>query len=144
MAPKHRLFQARFSATLLRSAALAISLLVPASPTRAEVVTLICQNEFSGLGKWGSSFTLRIDYDRKIVDFLLSDGTVALTSVATISESDVRWYWDNSKWDYESDKAQGFMGGLNRLSGEGWAYFATRQVAQHNMSGPCRRATQKF
>jgi hypothetical protein len=36
------------------------------------------------------------------------------------------------------------MGGLNRNSGQGWASFAERQVVRHTLSGPCRRATQKF
>jgi hypothetical protein len=138
MTLKSRLFQANFS-----TAALAIALLVQASPACAEVVTLVCQNE-SGSSNWRSSFTLRVNYDRKIVDLLQSDGGVLLSSAATITESDVKWFWDNSKWDYNSDKAQGFMGALNRLSGEAEVTFSVRQVIPYHLSGPCRRATQKF
>ena len=137
MTTKSRFFQASFSAALV------IGLLVLASPTHAEVVTLVCQN-VSGCPGTADSFTLRIDYDRKIVDFLGSDGTVGLSSAATITESEVRWDWDNSKWDYSSDKAQAFTGSLNRLSGHGVMSYAVRQVLYYGMSGPCRRATQKF
>lgn len=143
MKPKSGIKQASIPAILLRGATLAIALIVSASPARAETVTLVCQNETVG-SNWGSSFTLRVDYDRKIVDFLQSDGTVLLSSVATITESDVQWYWDNSKWDYSSPKAQGFGGRLNRLSGQGSVKFYELQNVYHAMAGPCRRATQKF
>lgn len=140
MVPKSRFFQENFSATLLRSVALAIALIVTASPARAEVVTLVCQNQLEG----GGSFTLQVDYDRMIVNLLSSDGTIIVSAEAKISASDVKWYWDNSKWDYSSPKAQGFTGGLNRLSGEGGMTYYERQTVFHNMVGPCRRATQKF
>lgn len=91
-------FQARISAPLLQSAALAIALLLQVSPVHAETVTLVCQNENAATSRsWGSSFALRVDYDRKIVDLLRSDGTVLLSSAARITDSDVRWDADNSK-----------------------------------------------
>jgi hypothetical protein len=74
-----------------------ISLMVMmAAPVRAEVVTLICQDDPSGRLDSGRSFTLRVDYQR------------------------------------------------NRLSGRGGVIYRERQVISHSMSGPCRRATQKF
>ena len=126
-----------FEQTFLRlcCTALAIALIVLASPARAEVVTLICQSDSSDSNNWESSFTIRIDYDRKTVDWLRSNGTVALSSAATITESDVQWY---------SAEAQEFRGGLNRLSGQGTLGFTERQVIRRYMSGPCRRATKKF
>ena len=129
MAPESRFFRVSISA------ALAIALIVLASPARAEVVTLICQSDSSDSNNWEPSFTIRIDYDRKTVDWLRSNGTVALSSAATITESDVQWY---------SAEAQEFRGGLNRLSGQGTLGFTERQVIRRYMSGPCRRATQKF
>jgi hypothetical protein len=122
---------------------ISLMFMMPA-PARAEVVTLVCQDDSSGHIESGHSFTLRVDYDRKIVDLLHSDGTVFLSETATVTESDVRWHWDNAKWDYSSPKAQGFMGGLDRLSGRGSVTYKERQVILTSMSGPCRRATQKF
>jgi len=127
---------------LLRSAALAVALLVQASPARAEVVTLICQGESiePQHRAWGTSFTLRINYDQKIVDLLGPNGTVWFSAAATITESSVSW----DKWNYSSGYAPGFMGSLNRLSGHGLATFRYENESMRSMSGPCRRATQKF
>ena len=137
MASKFRFFQASFSATLLKSAALAVALLVQASPARAEVVTLICQNNYDNkAGSQGpSSFTLRINYDQKLVELLNPSGSVWFSEAARITESDVRW---------DSNEGALFMGSLNRLSGEGVASFMQKGGRLRVMSGPCRRATQKF
>ena len=133
MTTKSGFFQASFSA------ALAIGLLALASPARAEVVTLICQDKMSS-----ESFTLRVDYDRKIVDFLWPDGTnVRLSAAATITENAVTWYPNNDKPNSNGDFA--FMGMLNRLAGEVRMDFTLRSgVNSAHYSGPCRRATQKF
>lgn len=115
MVPKSRFFQGNFSATLLRSVALAIALIVTASPARAEVVTLVCQPES------GDSFTLRVDYDRKTVEYLSPNGSSGGPAAATITEGNVTWdrrfereevlqgYWGHYR----------FEGSLNRLSGQG-------------------------
>ena len=146
MAPKSGFFQAGFSATLLRCAALAIALFVPASPARAEVVTLVCQPQS------GDSFTLRIDYDRKTVDLLVPDGrSYFAPAAATITEGSVTW---DRRFERE-EVLKGYMGhyrfagSLNRLSGEGkftfWRNTEGREEAIINSnSGLCRRATQKF
>lgn len=139
MVPKFRFFQAGFSATLLWCAALAIALLVPASPARAEVVTLVCQHESS------ISVTIRVDYDRKIVDLLQSDGTARFSSAAQITEGTV-------EWDVLVNNANGqhFFGTLNRFTGQlsNMSYPVDDVKAGHfysrGMSGQCRRATQKF
>jgi hypothetical protein len=133
MAPVSGFFQTSFSSAPLRSAALAISLLVLASPARAEVVSLVCQSES------GSSMTIQIDYGRMIVVFV-EDGTIydggPAAVAATITENHVRWSSD------------GFGGVLNRLSGQAGVNY---RLTYHNggsvrksFSGPCRRATQKF
>ncbi len=142
MTPKFRFIQANFSATLLWSAALAVALFVQASPARAEVVTLVCQSEANTpqLPGWGSSFTLRINYDQKIVDLLHPSGSVWFSEAATITESYVQWF----RWD-SSGKAPSFKGSLNRLSGQGEATISEKESnIIRQMSGPCRRATQKF
>ena len=147
MSSNFRFFQASFSATLLKSAALAIALLVQASPARAEVVTLVCQQSEANQAQlaWGSSFTLRINYDQKIVYLLGPDGSVWFSAAATITESDVRWgNWALDNRDDATGNPLGFLGSLNRLSGEGVASFMQKGGRLRVMSGPCRRATQKF
>lgn len=137
MAPKSGLFQASFSAALLRSAALAIVLIVQAPLARAEVVTLVCKNESGSLGT-ADSFMLRVDYDRKTIDMLRSDGTAQYSAAATITEGVVEW---GNRKDYGI-----FRGELNRLSGQGFVAFPVKGMStgEGSMSGPCRRATQKF
>jgi hypothetical protein len=138
MAPRSGFFQASFSATLLRSAAIAIALNVQASPAHAEAITLVCQNH--GPTPGGGTFTLRVDYDRKNVALLRSDGTVRYSAAATITQGNVTWkaVLGNEKF---------FDGSLNRISGQGVANFPVPfagQIMMGGMSGPCRRATQKF
>lgn len=88
--------------------------------------------------------TTSVDYDRKIVDWLASDGSVILTAKATITENDVQWWPDPSKWDSSSKKPQAFRGGLNRLSGQGGIGYVDQWRVDNAMSGPCQRATKKF
>lgn len=126
----------------LQIAALAIALAVLASPARAEVVTLVCQNQDRPESP-ESSFTLRVDYDQKTVDLLASDGTKRFSSAARITASDVKWYAAIKTGD-----GLFFDGSLDRLSGRGLVNFprsfGARGVLMQGMSGPCRRATQKF
>ena len=139
MTTKSRFFQAAFSATQLRSATFAIALIMQASPAHAEVVTLVCQHET------GISVTIRVDYDRNIVDLLQSDGTVHFSSAAQITEGAV-------KWDVLVNNANGqhFFGALNRFTGQlsNMSYPVDDVKAGHfysrGVSGVCRRATQKF
>jgi hypothetical protein len=119
--------------------ALAIALVVSASPVRAEVVTLVCRNDGPTPGH--GSFTLRVDYDRKIVALLQPDGIARYSAPATITESEVRW---NAVL---SGDGKIFQGSLNRLTGKGLANFPlpfAGQIMMGGMFGPCRRATQKF
>jgi hypothetical protein len=130
------------AALAILQTALAMALTVQISPARAEAVTLICENT-SGTNYW-PSFTLKVDYDRKTVELLVPDGRVFLSSEATVTQSNVSWTEDSSRWDSSSQKPQGFAGGVNRLSGQGFVRYIERQVVVYSMSGPCRRATQKF
>ena len=122
-----------------RSAALAIALIVPASPAQAEIVKLVCQHES------GISETIRVDYDRNIVDLLQSDGTVRFSSAAQITEGTVKW-----QVLVNNANGQHFFGTWNRFTGQlsNMAYPVDDVKAGHfysrGMSGQCRRATQKF
>lgn len=145
MAPASRLFRANFSAALLRSVALATVLLVQASTASAEVVTLICQDDSDP----NHSATIRIDYDRKIVDMPNSAdslqsvvGTTVFTfAAATITEGAV-------EWDAVLKNGYIFKGSLNRLSGRGYIQWTAAYLHGNTtvvrLSGPCRSATKKF
>jgi len=121
---------------------LALALVALASPARAEVVTLLCQNT-NTQSYTGDSSTLRIDYDRKIVELLRSDGTAVYSAGATITEGAVEW---NAVLAKPSGSI--FSGSLNRVSGQLWGHHpvvaADGRVLDNILSGPCRRATQKF
>lgn len=134
------------AAGLSRSAMLAIALAVLASPAHAESITLICQNE--GPAPGGGTFTLRIDYDRKIVDMPNSAdmgnaiGSAFYSAAPNITTAAVEWDVVIKSRDAI------FRGSLNRLSGQGSVshsefYNDGRQMIR-SISGPCRRATQKF
>ena len=138
MSSKSKFSQASFSAHLLRSAVIAIALLVQVSPARAEVVKLVCQIESGG------SFTLQVDYDRKTVAMLRPDGTAYFSAAAQITEDQV--YWEVVVPDMDGIK---FQGSLNRLTGQGGVMYPITNpnwatAMSQNMYGPCRRATQKF
>ena len=137
--------QARFFTTLLPGTALAVALLAQVSPARAEVVTLVCQDTNTS-----DSMTIRVDYDRKIVDFLQSDGAVVYSAAARITEGAVEWYAALRSTGQPHDAANPFFGGsLNRLSGQGLVQIPhngrrSNESVTIGVSGPCRRATQKF
>jgi hypothetical protein len=138
MTPESGFKHASVPANLLRGTALAIALFVSASPSQAETVTLICQVES---GPYASaSFTLRIDFDRKMVDLLLPDGTARYSVAASITQGSV-------DWDVAGEV---FRGNLNRLTGQGWEQHlevwnnGTNRRMSPILFGPCRRATQKF
>jgi hypothetical protein len=121
---------------------LALAFVALSSPARAQVVTLLCQNT-NPQSYTGDSSTLRVDYGRKTVELLRSDGTAAYSAGATITEGAV-------EWTAVLDKPRGgiFSGSLNRLSGQlsGQHTFvaADGRILDNILSGPCRRATQKF
>jgi|GEM_PF-1370061 len=142
MAKKSGFFQARLSAALLRCAALAGALVLLALPAHAEVVTLVCQAEL------GFSATIRIDYDRKTVDLVNSEGSAAYRAPATITEGGVAWNLAlPSSGEPLAPAKPHFWGSLNRLSGQGLIEYphADRAARGHaGVTGPCRRATQKF
>lgn len=122
--------------------ALAIAIVVLAAPARAEVVTLLCQNT-NTQSYTGDSSTLRVDYERKIVELLRSDGTATYSAAATITEGAVDW-----KAVLNKPSGAIFSGSLNRISGQVWGRHpvvaADGRVLDNILSGPCRRATQKF
>jgi hypothetical protein len=117
----------------------AFAFLLPISPARAEIATLVCQNQ-SGTG---GSFTLRVDYDRKVVALLSSNGNTLFSSAAQVTDSDVTW-----EVAVQNMSGFKFMGTLNRLSGQGGVIFPTRysenKVTSDHWYGPCSHATQKF
>lgn len=130
---------ARIPKAVLAVTGAVIGLMMTPTPARAEAVTLVCQAEL------GLSFTLRVDYDRKIVDLLRSDGTAQYSAAATITEGAVEW-----NTVIVNSGGYVFRGSLNRLSGQGWEQHpevwndGRSRAASQILFGPCRRATQKF
>lgn len=78
MASESGFFQDSFAATLLWGAALAVALVVQASPARAETLTLACEStaEGSGSALYKSPVKFRIDLDSRVVDLLTPAGGV--------------------------------------------------------------------
>jgi len=147
MTPHSRFTRAGFSATLLRSAALAIALLVPASPARAEPVTLSCRTD-AGPATW----TFRINYATGLVEELAPSGKAYSNRVAraTISPNAIVWSINQPSSYLTGDNVrhqttEHWEGHIDRLSGTGWirSYY---ESLYHNeaVNITCRQATQKF
>lgn len=144
MALKSILFQASISATLLRSAVLAIALLVQASPARSEVLDLYCKNESNE-----TAMTLLIDTDARTVTSTIYGitNTVNPNAFAShkviVSREFIKWYRPTDCGVANNPCRE--EGVLDRIggtvdvtaigrSGDNWGGYA----------GSCRRATQKF
>lgn len=140
MTPKSGLFQASFSA------ALAIALLVQASPVRAEPVTLSCRADA------GSTYTLRINYSTGLIEELAPSGNAYTNRVATatISPNAIIWSIDQpssylSGDDVRHQTTEHWEGRIDRLSGTGWVRSYYESLYHHlPVDVTCRQATQKF
>lgn len=141
MAPKSRFFQAGFFA------ALAITLIVQASPVRAEPVTLSCRTD-TGPATW----TLRINYETGLVEELGPSGEAYSNRIATanISPNAIVWSIDQpssyrSGDDVVHQTTEHWEGHIDRLSGTGWIQAYYESLYHHGpVSLTCREATQKF
>jgi hypothetical protein len=141
MTPKSRLFQASFSTALLRSAAIAMALIVSASPALAAgPVTLSCQpneTKLNGVRQpddTGSTLTLRINYATGLVEQLAPSGKAYVGGVATadISPNAITWSEYNAP----------FRGKIDRLSGTGWIEHNSSPVDRYYVSFTCREVTK--
>jgi hypothetical protein len=115
--------------------ALAIALIAPASPLRAEAVALLCQGEDAA-----DSWRIQVDYDRKTVGLLRPDGTAYFSAPATITEGEVKW--DGAVEGYAA--GQHFEGSLNRFSAQIRTSYPGGGTFPMKRAGTCRRAAQKF
>ena len=148
MAPESRFFRANFSTAALRSTALAIALLVQASPARAEPVTLSCRFE-----EGQETLTLRINYATGLVEELEPTGkawTNRIAPNASISPNTIAWSIDQPTSyltgdDVRHQTTEHWAGHIDRLSGTGWiqSYRETR-YPPNPVNITCRQATQKF
>lgn len=151
MALDFRILRSSLSAALLWSAIIAFSVIAQFSLAGAEPITLVCQQESDTYTPYGT-FTFRVDYDRKIVYWLNSDGTVHLTAAAKITESEIAWETVNDNVVIFKDNRgrdnfgrMGFSGSLSRLTGQSNATLSRSDINMaFYFSGPCRLATQKF
>jgi len=123
---------------------LAITLIAPVLPAQAQVITLVCQNQESA----ASMFTLRVDYDRKMVADVRTDGSSGEFVPAKITEGAVTW--DHVFPRVEVFKGNwgrfSFSGTLNRLTGQGWVRYWRMDTSQGPwmLSGLCGPAAKKF
>ena len=137
MKPKSGIKQASVPANLLRGAALAIALIVSASPTlAAEPVTLSCRND-AGSETW----TLRINYATGLVEQLAPSGNAYPNRVATATISPNAIIWLNQTTEH-------WKGRIDRLSGTGWSQWARLSSGgghgplEEDLTFTCREATK--
>lgn len=126
----------------MKGTVLAFTLAMTAGSAHAQVVTLHCQNS-NAESYTGNSSVFRVDYDRKTVQLLRSDGTATYSAAAAITEGAIEW-----RAALDNPRGSTFTGSLNRVSGQIWSLHpvvtAGGRVLNNVVSGPCRRATQKF
>jgi len=146
MASKSRFFQAGFSAALLRSVALAIALIVTASPARAEPVTLSCRTDASP-----ATWTFRINYATGLVEQLAPSGNAYTNRIATatISPNTIAWSIDQPSSyrtgdDVIHQTTEHWEGHIDRLSATGWMQSHQGDFPANIVDFTCRQATQKF
>ena len=146
MVPKSRFFQANFSVALLRNAALAIALIVTASPASAEPVTLSCRTD-DGPATW----TFRINYATGRVEQLAPSGEAYSNRVATatISPNAIVWSIDQPSSYLTGDgvthqTTEHWEGSIDRLSATGWMQSHQGDFPTNVANFTCRQATQKF
>jgi hypothetical protein len=146
MAQVSRLFRTSFSTSLLRSAALAIALLVQASPARAEPVTLSCRTD-AGSQTW----TFRINYATGRVEELGPSGEAYTNRIATatISPNAIIWSIDQPSSyrtgdDVIHQTTEHWEGHIDRLSATGWMRSQQGDFPTPAVDFTCRQATQKF
>lgn len=131
MTPHFGFFQASFPAALLRSVALAIALLMQASPARSESIDLACTAD------GGHSARILIDTDNRSVAWVGESGpsqqVVTMMSEQFIKFGDKRGY-DQISSEMTIDRVAGTM-----------FLEQTYQGRQHaTLRFVCRRATRKF
>ena len=133
MAPESRFFRASFPTALLPSAALAIALIVQASPARSEMIDLTC----ASTGEGGGAMRLLVDTDRSTGTEIRVVGLGPFKSdpyAATISAQFIKYegrFPGNQNYDYTAT--------LDRIAG---TLISGR--FGHPQTYACRRATQKF
>lgn len=142
MAPKSRLFQTNFSTASLRSTALAIVLIVLASPVRAAPVTLSCR-----VGEGSDTVTLRINYETGLVEQLGPSGapyTNRIAPNARISDNAIVWSVQLLDTGLQTPVPMIWGGTIDRLSGTGWEEWSREpdlwNVQRTNLT--CREVTK--
>ena len=136
MTAESEFFRADFFSIFLRSAVLALALLAPASPARAESLNLLCEYE-----KGGSNEFL-IDLDQKTMKIAAS------SKPADRGEVTDRYF----KWTGTGTRTDGAGGvhnsrfefSIDRLNGQINVTEDNDKFGHSYLSGKCRRATQKF
>jgi hypothetical protein len=132
-----RFFQASFPATLLRSTALAIALIVLASPARSEMIDLTCAGTESSSN---SNVRIQIDTEQRTVVETWGTGT-AQYRTTMISDQFIK-FSDQNMHDSDDVFSEGTLDriagtlSINSTNSKGFIFSSNRWT--------CRRATQKF
>jgi len=148
MVKKSIFFQASFPTLLLRSAALAIALLVLASPARSETLDLACANTHES----GGTIRLQIDTGRRNFTAVADSANwpVVITrpsgdsryNITTISDQFIK-FTDKTAGSYEERTGNYGEGTLDRIAGS--LHFEDfRPGLTIPSDWVCRRATKKF
>lgn len=149
MASKSGFKKTSVPVTLLRGAALAVALIVSASPALAAgPVTLTCQTTDAGSGAQGYSITLRINYATRLVEQLGPSGkpyTNRIAPNARISKNAIIWSVKLMDTGLKTPVPMLWEGTIDRLSGTGWTQFSRSPGWHRSVSNiTCRPATQIF
>lgn len=142
MALKSRFFRASFSATLLRSAALAISLLVLVSPAHSATLDLACVSTGAGDSFLfpNPNIRLLIDTDGSTVTEISIEGPGQSNPLAaTISDQFIKY---SGPLPGNSDYS--LVGTLDRIAGTLGRTIKIPTGGAASQNYACRRATQKF
>jgi hypothetical protein len=142
MTLKPGFLQANFPATLLRSAVLAVGLIVLASPApaHADSVTLSCRPDGGS-----ESLTLRINYATGLVEQLGPSGNAYTNRIAPnarITDNAIVWSADLMDTGLQTPVPMRWEGAIDRLSGTGWAQWFREGNFMNRESFTCREATK--
>ena len=92
--------------------------------------------------------TIRVDYNQKTVDLVQPDGSAKYRAPATITEGAISWNLTlPASGEPLAPAKPHFWGSINRLSGQGLIEHPHSDPSARGhagMTGPCRRAAQKF
>ena len=135
----------RFAITVLASAILAATLMIPPTVNAAEPVTLSCRGN-EGAGVW----TYRITYASRLFEMVGSNNAALWSTTARVSDNTISWSFDAQRSDAGRDGIQRqitrrWEGQIDRLSGAGgFREYDLGSNIPDMIAVNCSAAAQKF